>query len=256
MRPRKPTPVGRTAAGEPPTTDGPRGPGAPPPRRGLSPFTSCRAQRGVTLPVRTYLYTRFWVSKDWKRLSLAVMSGTRITPIPLDPTAQREGYLAGRSGIAVEANPYQAGTHAALAWGIGWVSGLKKQLRIMYGGRSVFTGRFRTRPSSRLNKTAPEPSQYRELCRPERGEQPASRLVRAKRRPALARTMRYLSVLHPRFGGGLTWWPSYNHREVSGKVSRGVSSIIARARLPRGPNGAPFFPRHVGLQRPNPSNSS
>ena len=74
------------------------------------------------------------------------MSGTRITRIPLDPTAQREGYLAGRRGIAVEANPYQAGTPAALAWGIGWVSGLKKQLRVMYGGRSVFTGRFRTRP--------------------------------------------------------------------------------------------------------------
>jgi hypothetical protein len=69
------------------------------------------------------------------------MSDTRITRIPLDPTALREGYLAGRR--ADEANPYQAGTHEALAWGIGWVTGLKKQLGVVYGGRSVFTGRFR-----------------------------------------------------------------------------------------------------------------
>ena len=47
-----------------------------------------------------YLYTRFQVSKGCKRRSLTVMSGTRITRIPLDPTAQREGYLAGRRGIA------------------------------------------------------------------------------------------------------------------------------------------------------------
>ena len=93
-----------------------------------------------------YLYFRFQVSKGCKRRSLTVMSGTRITRIPLDATAQREGYLAGRRGIAVEANPYQAGTQEALAWGIGWVSGLKKQLRVMYGGHSVFTGRFRSRP--------------------------------------------------------------------------------------------------------------
>ena len=33
-----------------------------------------------------------------------------------------------------EANPYQAGTHAALAWCIGWVSGLKKQLMAWTGG--------------------------------------------------------------------------------------------------------------------------
>jgi len=71
------------------------------------------------------------------------MSDTRITRIPLDPTALREGYLAGRRGITDEANPYQAGTHEALAWGISWVTGLKKQLGVVYGGRSVFTGRFR-----------------------------------------------------------------------------------------------------------------
>jgi len=34
------------------------------------------------------------------------MSDTRITRIPLDPTALREGYLAGRRGITDEANPY------------------------------------------------------------------------------------------------------------------------------------------------------
>jgi len=96
--------------------------------------------------VPAYLYFRFQVSKGCKRRSLAVMSGTRITRIPLDPMALRGGYLAGRRGITDEANPYQAGAPAALAWRIGWVSGLKKQLRVMYGGRSVFTGRFRTRP--------------------------------------------------------------------------------------------------------------
>ena len=64
------------------------------------------------------------------------MSDTRITRIPLDPMALRGGYLAGRRGITDEANPYQAGASAALAWRIGWVSGLKKQLRVMYGGRS------------------------------------------------------------------------------------------------------------------------
>jgi hypothetical protein len=85
------------------------------------------------------------------------MSGTRITRIPLDPMALRGGYLAGRRGITDEANPYQAGAPAALAWRIGWVSGLKKQLRVMYGGRSVFTGRFRNAPFP-LVSIKPRPS--------------------------------------------------------------------------------------------------
>ena len=110
-----------------------------------------RCERQARRPRRrtrfaAYLYIRFQVSKGCKRSSLTVMSDTRITRIPLDPMALRGGYLAGRRGITDEANPYQAGAPAALAWRIGWVSGLKKQLRVMYGGRSVFTGRFRTRP--------------------------------------------------------------------------------------------------------------
>ena len=105
-----------------------------------------RSKRRRRSRFAAYLYIRFQVSKGCKRRSLAVMSGTRITRIPLDPMALRGGYLAGRRGITDEANPYQAGAPAALAWRIGWVSGLKKQLRVMYGGRSVFTGRFRTRP--------------------------------------------------------------------------------------------------------------
>jgi ribosome modulation factor len=63
------------------------------------------------------------------------MSDTRITRIPFDATALREGYFAGRRGITREANPYQVGTHEALAWGIGWVTGQKKQLRVVDGGR-------------------------------------------------------------------------------------------------------------------------
>jgi hypothetical protein len=53
----------------------------------------------------------------------------------------------------------------------------------------------------RLNKTAPEPSQYRELCRPERGEQPAYRLVRTWRQPALGVDhARPSDSGYPRFG--------------------------------------------------------
>jgi hypothetical protein len=86
-----------------------------------------------------YLYTRFQVSKGCKRPSLAVMSDTRMTRIPLDPVASREGYLAGRRGTTGEANPYQGGTHEALAWGIGWVAGERKQLRVVDGSRPAVT---------------------------------------------------------------------------------------------------------------------
>jgi hypothetical protein len=64
------------------------------------------------------------------------MSDTRITRIPFDATALREGYLAGRRGITGEANPHKVGSHKALAWGIGWVKGQKKQLRVV-GGHSA-----------------------------------------------------------------------------------------------------------------------
>ena len=74
-----------------------------------------------------------------KQRSLTVMSDTRITRIPLDPAALREGYLAGRRGITGEANPYQGGTHEALAWGIGWVAGERKQLRVVDGSRSALS---------------------------------------------------------------------------------------------------------------------
>ena len=66
--------------------------------------------------------------------------GRKITWAPLDATVLREGYLAGRRGITGEANPYQIGTREALAWGIGWGAGLKKQLRVVDGGRSMAVG--------------------------------------------------------------------------------------------------------------------
>ena len=115
------------------------------------------------------------MSKGCKRRSLTVMSGTRITRIPLDATAQREGYLAGRRGIAVEANPYQAGTPAALAWGIGWVSGLKKQLRPVSDAPFPLVS-IKPRPNRRSieNCVGPsaasrQPSRLRTWCQPALG---------------------------------------------------------------------------------------
>jgi hypothetical protein len=63
--------------------------------------------------------------------------GRKLPWAPLDATVLREGYLAGRRGITGEANPYPVGTDEALAWGIGWVKGLKKQLRVVDGGCSA-----------------------------------------------------------------------------------------------------------------------
>ena len=57
-----------------------------------------------------------------------------VTWRPLDPTLLREGYLAGRRGLAGEANPYMVGTREALAWGIGWAKGQEKQLRVVDRG--------------------------------------------------------------------------------------------------------------------------
>ena len=59
-----------------------------------------------------------------------------VTWRPLDPTLLREGYLAGRRGLAGEANPYMVGTREALAWGIGWAKGQEKQLHVVDGDRS------------------------------------------------------------------------------------------------------------------------
>ena len=56
-----------------------------------------------------------------------------VTWRPLDPTLLREGYLAGRRGLAGEANPYMVGTREALAWGIGWAKGQEKQLHLVDG---------------------------------------------------------------------------------------------------------------------------
>ena len=57
-----------------------------------------------------------------------------VTWSPLDPTLLREGYLAGRRGLAGEANPYMVGTREALAWGIGWAKGQEKQLIVVDRG--------------------------------------------------------------------------------------------------------------------------
>ena len=56
-----------------------------------------------------------------------------VTWSPLDPTLLRKGYLAGRRGLAGEANPYMGGTREALAWGIGWAKGQEKQLHLVDG---------------------------------------------------------------------------------------------------------------------------
>ena len=58
-----------------------------------------------------------------------------VTYSPLDPALLREGYLAGRRGVAGEVNPYIVGTREALAWGIGWATGQEKQLRVVDRGR-------------------------------------------------------------------------------------------------------------------------
>ena len=58
-----------------------------------------------------------------------------VTWSPLDPTLLRDGYLAGRRGLAGEANPYMVGTREALAWGIGWAKGQEKQLRVVDNDR-------------------------------------------------------------------------------------------------------------------------
>ena len=57
-----------------------------------------------------------------------------VTWRPLDPTLLREGYVAGRRGLAGESNSYVVGTRDALAWGIGWANGLAKQLRVVDRG--------------------------------------------------------------------------------------------------------------------------
>jgi hypothetical protein len=72
-----------------------------------------------------------------KRRSLTAMS--KVGSIPLDPTALREGYLAGRRGITADAISYPVGTREALAWGIGWVTGQRKQLRVVDDGRAPKT---------------------------------------------------------------------------------------------------------------------
>ena len=58
-----------------------------------------------------------------------------VTWKPLDPTLLRDGYLAGRRGLTGEANPYMVGTREALAWGIGWATGVRKQLRVVDNDR-------------------------------------------------------------------------------------------------------------------------
>jgi hypothetical protein len=58
-----------------------------------------------------------------------------VTWSPLDPMLLREGYVAGRRGLAGEANPYMVGTREALAWGIGWAKGQEKQLRVVVRSR-------------------------------------------------------------------------------------------------------------------------
>ena len=63
----------------------------------------------------------------------AMDDDTTITRIRLDPTALREGYRAGRRGLTGEANPYQVGTHEAIAWQLGLAEGRTKRLKPVDG---------------------------------------------------------------------------------------------------------------------------
>ena len=62
-----------------------------------------------------------------------------MTWTPLDPTALREGYLAGRRGLTDDDNPFMVGTREALAWGIGLLRGSRKRLRVVNGGRAAIS---------------------------------------------------------------------------------------------------------------------
>jgi hypothetical protein len=73
---------------------------------------------------------------DGRRRTLTIMSRVVIWS-PLDPALLRDGYLAGRRGLTAHDNPYLIGTREALAWGIGWVKGLDKQLRVVDCSRSA-----------------------------------------------------------------------------------------------------------------------
>jgi hypothetical protein len=85
-----------------------------------------------------YLGAGFRVPMGCKRRTLTGMS--KVQSIPLDPAALREGYRAGRRGITADAIPYPVGTREALAWGIGWVTGQRKQLRVVDGDRQSRLG--------------------------------------------------------------------------------------------------------------------
>jgi hypothetical protein len=61
------------------------------------------------------------------------MSDTTFAKIPLNASALREGYLAGRRGLTAHANPYMVGTHEEIAWVIGLMDGRNKPLRIVGG---------------------------------------------------------------------------------------------------------------------------
>jgi hypothetical protein len=70
----------------------------------------------------------------------------KITRAPFDATLLRQGYLAGRRGFSGGNNPYPAGTREALAWGIGWINGQRKQLRVVGGGCPPAPGSLRAKP--------------------------------------------------------------------------------------------------------------
>jgi hypothetical protein len=72
--------------------------------------------------------------------------GKKITRAPFDATLLREGYLAGRRGFSGNNNPYPAGTREALAWGIGWINGQRKQLQVVDGGCPPAPGSLRAKP--------------------------------------------------------------------------------------------------------------
>ena len=64
-------------------------------------------------------------------LNSAMSEDATITRIVLDAAIWREGYIAGRCGRELEANPYPACTLKARAWQVGHAEGRKKPLRLV-----------------------------------------------------------------------------------------------------------------------------
>ena len=62
-------------------------------------------------------------------------SEAKITRLPFDEQAWKEGYIAGRFGASGDTNPYPVGSDKAQAWSFGRAEGVTKPLRLVDGSR-------------------------------------------------------------------------------------------------------------------------